>query len=117
MKTLTVEPKYFGKNLITYLTTIFPNLNVNSVYKALRKKDIKLNGKRINKNVSLNTGDILDVYILDNELYGVDINNIKVIYEDTNIVIFNKPNNLEVVGDFSLTSIKKKRLYFLRAMP
>ena len=113
MKTLTVEPKYMGKNLITYLTTIFPNLNVNTIYKALRKKDIKLNGKRINKNVSLNIGDILDVYILDNELYGVDINNIKVIYEDSNIVIFNKPSNLEVVGDFSLTSIMKKNYDFL----
>ena len=113
MKTLTVEPKYMGKNLITYLTTIFPNLNVNTIYKALRKKDIKLNGSRINKNVLLNVGDTLDVYIVDSELYGVAINDIKVIYEDNNIVIFNKPTNLEVVGDFSLTSIMKKNYDFL----
>ena len=113
MKTLIVEPKYSGKNLITYLTTIFPNLNVNSIYKALRKKDIKLNGSRINKNVLLNVGDTLDVYIVDSELYGVTINDIKVIYEDDNIVIFNKPTNLEVVGDFSLTSIMKKNYDFL----
>ena len=113
MKTVVVDSKYSGKNLITYLTTIFPNLNVNSVYKALRKKDIKLNGTRINKNVMLNTGDTLDVYIIDSELYGVNINDIKVIYEDNNIVIFNKPINLEVVGDFSLTSIMKKNYGFL----
>ena len=113
MKTLIVEPKYTGKNLITYLTTIFPNLSVNSVYKALRKKDIRLNGNRINKNVLLNTGDKLDVYIIDSDLYGVAINDIKVIYEDDNIVIFNKPTNLEVVGDFSLTSIMKKNYDFL----
>lgn len=113
MRTLIVEPKYTDKNLITYLTTIFPNLSVNSVYKALRKKDIKLNGNRINKNVLLNTGDKLDVYIIDSDLYGVAINDIKVIYEDDNIVIFNKPTNLEVVGDFSLTSIMKKNYDFL----
>ena len=113
MKTVIVESKYSGKNLITYLTTIFPNLNVNSVYKSLRKKDIKLNGSRINKNLLLNTGDILDVYIVDSELYGVNINDIKVIYEDNNIVIFYKPANLEVVGDFSLTSIMKKNYDFL----
>ena len=47
MKKLIVEPKYTGKNLITYLTTIFPNLNVNSIYKALRKKDIKLSWCKI----------------------------------------------------------------------
>lgn len=113
MKTVIVESKYSGKNLITYLTTIFPNLNVNSVYKTLRKKDIKLNGSRINKNVLLNTGDILDVYIVDSELYGVNLKDIKVIYEDSNIVIFNKPTNLEVVRDFSLTSIMKKNYDFL----
>ena len=49
MKTLIVEPKDNGKNLITYLTNIFPALKVNTIYKALRKKDIKLNGKRINQ--------------------------------------------------------------------
>lgn len=113
MKTVIVESKYSGKNLITYLTTIFPNLNVNSVYKTLRKKDIKLNGSRINKNVLLNTGDILDIYIVDSELYGVNLKDIKVIYEDSNIVIFNKPTNLEVVRDFSLTSIMKKNYDFL----
>ena len=113
MKTLIVEPKYTGKNLITYLTTIFPNLNVNTIYKALRKKDIKLNGSRINKNILLNTGDKLDVYIVDSELYGVSLKDIKVIYEDSNIVIFNKPTNLEVVGDFSLTSIMEKNYDFL----
>ena len=113
MKTLIVEPKYDGKNLITYLTTIFPNLNINIIYKTLRKKDIKLNGNRINKNVYLNSGDKLELYIVDSELYGVNINDIKVIYEDENIVIFNKPSNLEVVGDFSLTSIMKKKYSFL----
>lgn len=113
MRTVIVESKHSGKNLITYLTTIFPNLNVNTIYKALRKKDIKLNGSRINKNILLNTGDKLDVYIVDSELYGVSLKDIKVIYEDSNIVIFNKPTNLEVVGDFSLTSIMEKNYDFL----
>lgn len=113
MRTVIVESKHSGKNLITYLTTIFPNLNVNTIYKALRKKDIKLNGSRINKNILLNTGDKLDVYIVDSELYGVSLKDIKVIYEDSNIVIFNKPTNLEVVGDFSLTSIIEKNYDFL----
>ena len=113
MRTVIVESKHSGKNLITYLTTIFPNLNVNTIYKALRKKDIKLNGSRINKNILLNTGDILDIYIVDSELYGVNLKDIKVIYEDSNIVIFNKPTNLEVVGDFSLTSIMEKNYDFL----
>lgn len=113
MKTLIVEPKDNGKNLITYLTNIFPALKVNTIYKALRKKDIKLNGKRINQNVSLISGNVVDVYIIDSELYGVNFQDIKTIYEDDNIVVFYKPASLEVVGDFSLTSIKKKDYTFL----
>ena len=36
MKTLIIEPKYNNKNLITYLTSIFPSLKTSSIYKALR---------------------------------------------------------------------------------
>ena len=50
MKTLIIDYKDEGKKISTYLTSIYPNLNVNHVYKALRKKDIKLNGKRISSN-------------------------------------------------------------------
>lgn len=113
MKTLIVEKKYNEKNLITYLTTIFPSLKTSCIYKALRKKDIKLNGTRINQTAELHTGDKLDIYIVDSELYGVNLQDIKTIYEDENIVVFNKPINLEVVGDFSLTSIKQREYKFL----
>ena len=113
MKTLIIEPKYNNKNLITYLTNIFPDLKTSSIYKALRKKDIRLNGKRISQNVTLQSGDKIDVYIVDSELYGVNLLDIKTVYEDENIVVFNKPINLEVVGDFSLTSIKKNDYKFL----
>lgn len=113
MKTLIIEPKYNNKNLITYLTSIFPSLKTSSIYKALRKKDIRLNGKRISQNVTLQSGDKIDVYIVDSELYGVNLQDIKTIYEDDNIIIFYKPINLEVVGDFSLTSIMKKNYSFL----
>ena len=113
MKSLTVEQKFEEKNLVTYLTNKFPSLKLGSVYKALRKKDIKINGIRINKNVTLHFKDKLDIYISDYELYGVNLQDIKTIYEDNNIIVFYKPINLEVVGDFSLTSIMGKSYSFL----
>lgn len=38
MKTLIIDYKDEGKKISTYLTSIYPNLNVNHVYKALRKR-------------------------------------------------------------------------------
>lgn len=113
MKTIIVDQNGNNKNLITYLTNLFPSLNINSIYKALRKKDIKLNGIRINKNLTLHLNDKLEIYIIDSELYGVDLREIRRIYEDNNIVVFYKPANLEVLGEFSLTSIMQKKYNFL----
>ena len=112
MKTIIVDQNGNNKNLITYLTNLFPSLNINSIYKALRKKDIKLNGIRINKNLTLHLNDKLEIYIIDSELYGVDLREIRRIYEDSNIVVFYKPANLEVLGEFSLTSIMQKNIIF-----
>ena len=113
MKTLTVEKKDEGKKLITFLSNEFPSLNINYIYKALRKKDVKINGKRINQNVVLHFSDIVDLYISDDILYGIKKMTIPIIYEDDNIVIFNKPYNLEVTGENSLTSIMKENYTFL----
>ena len=113
MKTLNIDNKNDGKKLITFLTSEFPSLNINYIYKALRKKDIKINGKRINENIVLHSSDILEVYISDDILYGAKNIVIPIIYEDDNIVIFDKPANLEVTGENSLTSIMKEKYTFL----
>lgn len=114
MKTLIVDYKDDGKKLSTYLTSVFPNLNVNNVYKALRKKDIRINGRRISENEIIHFDDEIVVYITDDILNGTKNNiDIPTVYEDDNIVIFNKPVNLEVVGINSLTSIMKNKYSYL----
>lgn len=114
MKSLIVSFEDNEKNLITYLTSKFPNLNVNAIYKAIRKKDIKINGKRISQNIKLSYNDKLDVYISDDILLGnkktIDI---PVVFEDENVVVFNKPINLEVDGNNSLASIMKDKYNYL----
>ncbi len=113
MKTLNVDYKDDGKKISTFLTSIYPELNINAVYKALRKKDIKLNGARISDNEVIHFGDTLDVYITDEILNGSKSLDIPIIYEDDNIVIFNKPTGIEVVGQDSLTEMMKKKYSYL----
>ena len=40
------------------------NIDKNMLYKALRKRDIKINGKRVSNNTCVSCGDIIEAYIL-----------------------------------------------------
>ena len=79
-----------------FLLKSFPNLHYSTVQKALREKEIKLNGKRLAEDISLLEGDVLQVYIPDSILYGRPRPDI--VYEDENIAILNKPQGIEVTG-------------------
>lgn len=102
MKNLMVDQKYDGKKLNKFLLENMPNLSSNLLYKTLRKKDIKINGKRVPENVTIYKNDEILVYIADNLL--VPNINLNIFYEDKNILILDKPCNLEVTGNNSLTT-------------
>lgn len=101
LKNLIVDDKFNNKKLSTFLIASFPKLSINSFYKALRKKDIKVNGVRTNRDICIHTADNIDVYISDEILFPAF--NIDIIFEDDNILIVNKPSGIEVTGNNSLT--------------
>ena len=115
MKKLIVPNKYNEKKLSKFLIENIPNLNSNTFYKLLRKKDIKVNGKRVNQNIKIFTNDEILVYISNIVLE----NNFKldVFYEDDNILIINKPANIEVTGNNSLTTEVHKKYSNLSFLP
>lgn len=100
---LVVNKKYDGKKLNKFLLDNVENLSSNLFYKTLRKKDIKINGKRIKEDITVHENDEVLVYISD-ELLKPNIS-LDIIYEDANILVINKPFNLEVTGNNSLTTI------------
>ena len=104
MRNLTVNQKYNGKNLISYLKSEFPNLSQNTIYKALRKKDIRVNNIKVSENVTIYEGNDIKIYIVDNLLFGED-SKLNIVYEDDNIIALNKPKWIEVTGSNSLTEL------------
>lgn len=108
MKELIVTKKYNNKKLDKFLKDNLQNLSNNLFYKTLRKKDIKINGKRVSENVTIFENDKIQVYISDTLLEGSV--NLDIIYEDKNILLINKPINIEVTGKNSLTDVVH-RLY------
>ena len=107
MKEIIVNKKYHEKKLNKIILEELPNINYPTFCKLLRKKDIKINGKRINKDILVYENDRIDIY-LPKELKDVKIE-LDTVYEDENILVINKPVNIEVTGTNSLTEIINKQ--------
>lgn len=110
MRELIVNNKFNNKKLSSFILDNFKSLSFNEFQKALRKKDIKINGIRTNKDVIVYLNDKVSIYISDNILLGNALN-LQTIFEDENILIVFKPINISVVSDndkeLTLTSILK----------
>lgn len=101
MEKLIVNEKYDRKKLNKVVLDNLPYLSSNTFYKLLRKKDIKVNGKRVSQNIEIFLNDEIIVYAPNNLKIKAD--KIDIIYEDDNILVINKSINIEVVGNNSLT--------------
>jgi len=77
------------------------------IYKAFRKKDIKINGHWIHKDAVIHEGDTLRIYVTDQQLEDFKKPRevakkdfpYEIVYEDPNVLIVNKPKGLLVYGD------------------
>ena len=103
MKTLIVNEKYNRKKLNKFLQDTYPNLSNGMFFKTLRKKDIKVNEKRVNENITLATNDKIDIYIDDSYLSVFP--KLEIVYEDEHIILVNKPSSIEVTGNNSVCEI------------
>ena len=103
MRIIKVNEKYNGKKLSNFLFDNFDGLTNNTFNKALRKKDIRINDVRVSENKTVYEGDEIKVYIVDELLFkNENISEIEIVYEDDNIVVFNKPADIEVTGEKSV---------------
>jgi len=102
MRKIIVTEKYDGKKLVNCILENFENLNRNMLYKALRQKDIKVNGKRVKENITLYQSDIVEIYISDKILNGNIDMELKVIYEDDNILVIYKPQGISVTDEVDI---------------
>ena len=67
MKQVTIMPNDANQRVDKFLTKSYPNLPQSMLYKAIRKKDIKLNGKRCEISTRLQEGDRLTGYVIHTE--------------------------------------------------
>lgn len=95
----TVRKTEDGKTIERILTTRFA-VERNAVFKALRKRDIKINGKRISENIVLSEHDQIIAYIkLKEGTEESDGAPYTVIYENSFLLIVNKRQGIPAVSD------------------
>lgn len=105
-----------------YLMEQFPALGLGRLNKALRENKIKLNGKKQPLATRVQNGDVIRVYLLDDQLgltsqEGPEFLQARApaefIYENDDLIVANKPAGIPVDGDESDTMLNRvlRRLY------
>lgn len=111
MREFEIKKNDAGQRFDKYLKKLLCNASGSFVYKMLRKKNIVLNGKKADGSEKLNEGDSVKLFLSDetfekfsadggraqNEfelLRRLDTTKLKVVYEDDDILVINKPSGL-----------------------
>ena len=107
MKKFSVPKNDAGNRLDKFINKCFPNIPYSLLYKYIRKKRIKVNGKKEEISYRLKENDVLELYINDELLeksnkssdFKAASEDIEILYEDDNIMIINKKAGLIVHPD------------------
>ena len=102
MKQLTIGKNDAGQRLDKFLQKNLPNLPQSLLYKYIRKRRIKVNGKRAEISTRLSVGDVLDLYINDEFFEKPEPTydflhagtNLNILFEDENVLVLDKPVGL-----------------------
>ena len=105
--TVTVTKNDAGQRLDKFLTKTYRNLPMSLLYKAVRKKDIRINGKRCEASSRLSEGDQIYLFLPDDALeiapptyeFMHASKVLDIVYEDEHVMLLNKKAGLLVHPD------------------
>lgn len=107
MKEIVVPQSCEGQRAEKFVRKYLPEAPLGFIYKAFRKKDIKINGHWVKKDALIHGGDVLRIYVTDQQLedFKKERPAVKrefphpIVYEDENVLIVDKPKGVLVYGD------------------
>lgn len=111
MKKFVIQKNEENQRLDKYLKKLLPNASASFLYKMMRKKNIVVNKKKVEGNEKLVAGDVVSVFLSDETfakfhvnaeelkkeyevLKGLGLKGLQVVYEDSEMLIVNKPYNM-----------------------
>jgi len=105
MREFSVKARYDKKRIDEFLFDMLPNVKPSVIYKAFRKRNIKVNNKRVSMSYLLSVNDKVQIFIPDQYLDSVadpdipGINQPEIVYEDDFIIVVSKPQGIPVHKD------------------
>lgn len=107
MKSFNITKNDSGQRLDKFITKACPKLPQSLMYRYIRTKHIKVNGKRAEISTRLAEGDTVEAYINDEFFVPVRPHydflsspaKLQIVYEDDNILLADKPQGLLVHPD------------------
>ncbi len=87
------------------------DLSFTELKKSLRKKDVKVNGKRISEDVTLNVGDKVEVFYTAHEKLKYNI-----IYKDNNILVIDKLSGYSSESVFESVKEQNEQAFFIHRL-
>ncbi|NLT12610.1 MAG: RluA family pseudouridine synthase [Clostridiaceae bacterium] len=120
MKSFKIPADMAGKKVIRACISVYPTLTPARMHKALRHKDIRVNGKRITSDVVIGEGDVVELWVPDSFFDasqtlpdGRMLDDYKVVFENDDLLMINKRQGLAVhpgkgtAGDTLIDLIRK----------
>lgn len=98
-----------------YLLDLYPALNLGRLNKALRENKIKVNGKKQPLSTRVQNGDVIRLFLLDEQLEKRGLPSAVFVYEDPDILVVNKPAGIEVEGPNEDTLVKRVQATLAKA--
>lgn len=102
MKKFIIDHNDANQTLLKFLKRNFRDVPQSALRKCLRNKDVKINDKRIkDSEFTLKLNDVVYVYGLETtskSFTPVSFDQLKIIHEDDNILVANKPKGIVVHG-------------------
>lgn len=107
MKSFNVGPNDAGQRLDKFINKTMPALPKSLMYKYIRLKRIKVDGKRAEISTRLSAGSVVDAYINDEFFEKGEekfdflsaSRNLEIVYEDENIMLIDKKQGVLVHPD------------------
>ena len=100
-----------NQKLSVFLKSQNINLSYANLMKALRKKDVKINGVRVNKDVVLAVGDKVVIYARVNDLLPYTL-----IFKDDNVLVIDKPSGFTSETVFESLQKNYNEIYFIHRL-
>lgn len=103
MKRITVTENEMEQRLDRFLCKYLNNTSKTNIFKLIRKKRIKVNGKKADEKYFLQFGDEIDILLHPNAIeemikaekaYTASDVDLDIVYEDDSILVVNKPVGL-----------------------